>query len=360
MVSISIPRGIASRSDPFSGKVAKGGFIEGAPNPIFIAGLGGNLDTVTTAAISRDGNTIAWGMANGSIHLSRTGLVGRYIHGQGQRATPPAPVGTPLDNHFGIVTQVCFIEGSEIMVSAGLDGLVKIWDPTIGVVWASQDVGQLGQGRNDDVEALVARFSKLSNTLVLVAAGTRAGLTFIWTVDLKNRRTVDYRKVESLHALKDASLSVESLRIDPVKSAVLIQYSLDPSFHRVVWQNEGELQVTRFGHQEGFVSSITALHASFVEEPRKPIVTGGIVSINGQDTPATPVGEATESVTPLRRTFGGMSYIVAGDDQGRTFMWDWDEEASLDATVHPFRQLQGFETKVTSIEVTDLLILLGT
>lgn len=360
MVSISIPRGVASRSDPFSGKVAKGGFIEGAPNPIFIAGLGGNLDTVTTADISRDGNTIAWGMANGSIHLSRTGLVGRYIHGQGQRATPPAPVGTPLDNHFGIITNVCFIEGSEIMASAGLDGIVKLWDPASGVLWASPDVTQLGNGRVDDIETLAARFAKLSNNLVLLAAGTHAGFVFIWTVDLKSRTILDHRKVEAVHMDKDTGMPVERIQIDPAKSSVLIQYQFDPCFYRVGWQSEGDLRVTQFGHKDGFVSSITALSAVFVDEPKNLGITGGIVSINGQDTPATPVSDRAESVTPLRRTFGNMSYVIGGDDQGRTFIWDWDSEVRTGEAVHPFRQLQGFETKVTCIEVTDLLVLIGT
>lgn len=360
MISISIPRGIASRSDPFSGKVAKGGFIEGAPNPIFIAGLGGNLDTVTTAAISKDGNTIAWGMANGSVHLSRTGLVGRYIHGQGQRASPPTPVGTPLDNHFGIVTHVAFVDSSEIIASAGLDGVIKLWDPSAGAVWASPDVGQLGQGRADDIEAVSTRLAKLSNTLVLVAAGTRAGFAFVWTVDLKTRTAVDYRKIEPLHPVKDTILPIEAIRVDPAKSALLIQYQLDPAFYRVIWCSEGDLQVTKFGHEEGFVSCLTALEAVFVEETPKISVTGGIVSINGQDTPVTPVNESSEASIPLRKTFGGMSYIIAGDDQGRTFMWDWGADSSLGRDVHPFRQLQGFETKVTCITVTDLLIFVGT
>lgn len=360
MVSISIPRGVASRSDPFSGKVAKGGFIEGAPNPIFIAGLGGNLDTVTTAAISKDGNAIAWGMANGSIHLSRTGLVGRYIHGQGQRATPPTPVGTPMDNHFGIVTSVCFVEGSELMASAGLDGLIKLWDPANGVVWASPDITQLSGGRTDDIEVLSASFSRLSNHLVLLAAGTQAGFVFVWTIDLKNRTTLDSRRIDPVHKQKDTTVPVELVRIDSSRSAILIQYHLDPCFYRVDWESDGDLKLCQFGHQDGFVSSLTALNCVFVEEPKKVGTAAAIVSINGQDTPSTPAGESSDFAAPLRKSFGAMSYVVAGDEQGRTFIWDWDSTSAVGGAVIPFRQLQGFETKVTCIEVTDLLVLIGT
>jgi hypothetical protein len=59
MLSLSLARGIASRSDPYNGKVAKGGFIEGAPTPAF-AMLGVNAETVTCAAISKDGSAIVW------------------------------------------------------------------------------------------------------------------------------------------------------------------------------------------------------------------------------------------------------------------------------------------------------------
>lgn len=360
MVSISIPRGVASRSEPFSGKVAKGGFIEGAPNPIFIAGLGGNLDTVTTAAISKDGNTIAWGMANGSIHLSRTGLVGRFIHGQGQRATPPTPVGTPLDNHFGLVTSVCFVEGSELMVSAGLDSLVKLWDSANGLVWTSPDISQLAGGRTDDIEVFTAAFSKISNTLLLLAAGTHAGIVFIWTIDLKSRTALDQRKIDPMLFRKDTSTPVETIRIDSARSAALVQYQLDPCFYRVDWEGEGDMKIREFGHQDGFVSSLTALKSVFVEEPKKFGTAAAIVSINGQDTPSTPVSESSEAIAPLRKTFGGMSYVIAGDEQGRTFIWDWNSLPASSEAARPVRQLQGFETKVTCIEVTDLLVLIGT
>ena len=59
MLSISVPRGLASKSDPFSGKLLKGGLIEGAPMPAFAA-HGLNIGTVTCASISQDGNTLVW------------------------------------------------------------------------------------------------------------------------------------------------------------------------------------------------------------------------------------------------------------------------------------------------------------
>ncbi|KAL7010420.1 hypothetical protein EMMF5_000444 [Cystobasidiomycetes sp. EMM_F5] len=60
MLAVSIPRGIAARSDPFNGKVAKGGPIEGVPVPALLGAMLGNIDAVTCAAISSDGATIAW------------------------------------------------------------------------------------------------------------------------------------------------------------------------------------------------------------------------------------------------------------------------------------------------------------
>ena len=55
---------------------------------------------------------------------------------------------------------------------------------------------------------------------------------------------------------------------------------------------------------------------------------------------------------------GSLAYVIAGDDQGRTFIWDWN---SMDRDpVTPFRRMQGFETKDTSIAATDLIALIGT
>lgn len=59
MLSVSLARGIASRSDPFNGKVAKGGFIEGAPLPGFHL-MAAAADVVTRAAVSRDGAALVW------------------------------------------------------------------------------------------------------------------------------------------------------------------------------------------------------------------------------------------------------------------------------------------------------------
>ena len=58
LLSISVSRGIASKSDPFSGKVAKGGLINALSQPF--AGLGANEGPFTCAAISKDGEILAW------------------------------------------------------------------------------------------------------------------------------------------------------------------------------------------------------------------------------------------------------------------------------------------------------------
>lgn len=362
MISVSIPRGTASRSDPFSGKVAKGGFIEGAPMPVFIAGLAGNLDTVTTAAVSRDGNLLAWGMANGSVHISRTGLGGRYIHGQGQRAAAPAPVGSPLQNHMGPVTLMTFIEGTDYIVTAATDGIVKLWEPSIGCVWSSASMTpQVANGRPDEIEILAARTLKLCPPLAAIAIGTQAGSTFVWNIDLKTRSSLNHRKIDAIYAARDRILAVNFLSIDPSTSTLLIQYQNEHCFYRVEWQVEGDPKVTTFSHHEGFIGAINAIKTIFPEEIKLPSITGGVVSINGQDTPVTPIGVQQQQDTALpKKSFGGLAYVIAGDDQGRTFMWDWAAEPEAGDIVLPFRQLQGFETKVTSIEVTDLLVLIGT
>lgn len=325
MISFSLSRGTASRSDPYNGKVAKGGMMEGAPS-------GFGWETVTAAAISKDGGCIVWGMATGAINVSRTGLAGRFVHGQGQRASAASPLSKASENHAGIVTAVTFLGQSEIAATCGSDASVKLWDCTTGFVWSSSEVLHTADGRVDEPVLLTA--SSCSDGITL-ACGTRLGSTHMWKIDSKSWTTVSFHSTAGKGEIKQLLLDGTS---------VLVHYEGDEQFHRI---SRASKRV--FGHHEGFLGEITAVAADFQKSEQTK--TSAPISIDGK------VVSVVETSSATSLDFGRMAFVVAGDAQGRTFLWIWD--AGGEGFVRPVRQLQGFETKVTAIEITEVVILLG-
>ena len=327
MLSLSLTRGCACRSDPYNGKVAKGGMMQGAPE-----GFGFVADLVTAAAVSKDGATILWGMSNGSVHVSRTGLTGRFVHGQGQRAAAPTQLSKTHENHMGLVTAVSFLASSETVVTYGSDGTVKLWDCSSGILWSSQPIQSM-DGRPD--EAVMVRVSSNMSSIAVVC-GTKLGTVHLWSIDAKTWQTSEYRSTPGEGA-------VDQLMLDG--SAVLLHHEGDEHFYRLSAEGKQE-----YGHFEGYISEITAIGADFQRaEQVKPSAS---ITIDGK------IVTEVQSDGPASLDFGRMAFVVAGDDQGRTFLWNWDSE-HCQGVIKPIRRLQGFETKVTSIDITQLVILLG-
>lgn len=324
MISLSLQRGSASRSDPYNGKVAKGGVMDGAPS-------GFGWETVTAAAISEDGGCIVWGMANGAVNVSRTGLAGRFVHGQGQRASAAVPLSRTTDNHAGVVTAVTLLGGTEIAATCGSDAVVKLWDCTTGLLWSSS--GKLNEGRSHDFAKLAIAQSSDRITLV---CGTQLGAVHVWAVDAKKWKTVNYDTLSG-------SGSVKGLLVDT--DSVLVLRENSEHFLRL----GGTASNGIFGHHEGYISEITAIAADFQRVER--VRATASISIDGKILS----NEEVEAQSSL--DFGRMPFVIAGDSQGRTFVWNWDDET--DGLIKPLRRLQGFEAKVTAIGITEVAVLLG-
>lgn len=360
MLSISVPRGIASRSDPYNGKVAKGGFIEGAPAPAFLAGLGGNLDTVTCAAVSKEGSALVWGMANGSIHLSRTGMGGRAALGQGgQRNAVPIQLGTAFHNHFGIITAITFLGTTELFATTSTDGVVKLWDCAMGgCVWQSSEVMLVeGRGTDEGVVLSLDHAEFRSANAAFLAVGSRTGKILTWKIDLRSYTTISHKAL-SFPPGRGNAKAVQSLTLDGASGSLLAVYEDDDCFYRYGLLNRLSDDIISFGHEDDFLGRITAISTDFSANREGSPIPSTVVTINGSQRTDESIDDTADSKGPRQRTFANLSYVVAGDDQGRTFIWDWNAKSS--GVVMPIRQLQGFETKVTALEITDILVFVGT
>ena len=300
--------------------------MQGAPDGFGIAG-----DLVTSAAVSKDGGTIVWGMANGSVHIARTGLSGRFVHGQGQRGAAPVPLGRIPDHHMGSVIGVAFLGATEIIATCGLDGVAKVWDCASGALWSSQVMYSI-DGKTEEPSQIA-----ISTCVegITVACGSESGTVHVWVLESKSLSTIRYSSTAG-------EGSVRTLLLDA--ASVLVHHEGDEVFYRLSASSK-----QAFGHTEGYISEITAIAADF--QRLEQIKTSALISIDGR------VISEEEPNVPTSLDFGRMAFIVAGDDQGRTFIWNWDAEG--DGLIKPIRCLQGFEAKVTSIEITEPVILLG-
>lgn len=170
------------------------------------------------------------------------------------------------------------------------------------------------------------------------------------------------------------SSGVATLLVDARSQSLLVRYKGDARFFRRHLRENGTTTATVFGNGEGLISEITAVAIDFNGEDTPDEVksqSGGVTitvhpgyqqgesSAAPSSTVATKSGVATPTTTSRFAGFGSLSYIVAGDSLGRTFMWDWNAVEGVDGIVQPFKRLQGFEMKVTSIEINELLILIG-
>ena len=156
MLSSSTHHGIASRSDPFTGKVAKG-WVEAVMGEGLTFG-------VHTSAIDADGSKIVWGMANGDVRIS---LLSR--HGSNPRGLIRSVGFSNSDGHMGQVNDIAMPLGSSrggihaatraadslgqkiaklgeaahTFVTCGEDGVVKLWSSSKKKLLWSADVARV-------------------------------------------------------------------------------------------------------------------------------------------------------------------------------------------------------------------------
>lgn len=205
MLCASLSHGVASRCDPFTGKVAKG-FLDasGLVHAVGLAGVAmdpGSVD-VSSLCLEADATRIVWGFHSGAVamtNLARQGTNPRGAIRGVQFSSRASHVGPVLDiaMPFGTACggahsigrspekirqrQAMLGEASETFVTCGMDGSVRLWSPKKALpFWrgiAQQDLQASGAAGRPVPVARVA-FHVESGTIV--AATVNGDLT-LWT-----------------------------------------------------------------------------------------------------------------------------------------------------------------------------------
>lgn len=231
-----------------------------------------------------------------------------------------------------------------------------------------------------------------------VAVGMSTGAAYVWLgVELEGegegRKTGDDEQRE--FTVEVGETAVDNLRLDSASPLALFAHSIDAAvFHRFTFDSDAARQAT-FGHKKDHLGALTAFAFDFSPPPPLPAplavlqsTEGKVTSLTPHSSIATPVETPSSELPPSGSTssilsfassilstatdhrsedpaplfganlFGRRKIVVAGDAMGRTFAWDWEAEDE-GRVVEPRTMIQGFESKVTALEVTEAAVFVG-
>ncbi|PWN34306.1 uncharacterized protein FA14DRAFT_174002 [Meira miltonrushii] len=205
MLSASLAHGVASRCDPFTGKVSKG-FLD-ASGQVHAAGLAalaaeqGVLD-ISAVCLEADATRIVWGFHSGAVamtNLARQGTNPRGLIRGVQFSTRSSHIGPIMDIAMPFGTgaggahsierspekirqrQAALGDASETFVTAGMDGSVKLWSPKKAVpLWTdvAHQNKQASGPASRPVPVMRLAIHLESGTIV---AATSSGHLTMWT-----------------------------------------------------------------------------------------------------------------------------------------------------------------------------------
>lgn len=234
MLCSSTAYGVASRSDPFTGKVSKGyldvsGPVQGVP--LVTLGLG---PAVTALRLEADATRIVWGFQHGVVGMTtlarqgtnpRGAVRGSQFSARSGHVGPVTDIALPFGTAVGGAhslerspekvrqKQAMLGEASETFVTCGVDGTVRLWSPHRTVpLWKDvvhADTLADGTTKRPAIAIRVAIHLE-SGT---IAAATSEGHIKVWSsIDINGLLAIPTRTFEdSQNTLRTVSSAVQAI-----------------------------------------------------------------------------------------------------------------------------------------------------
>lgn len=406
MLSTSIAYGIASRSDPFKGKVARG-FVDAA-GVLNGAGIGNpNAEfspDVTALDIAHEASRLAWGFRDGTVALTLLTRQGSNPRGmirsvrfalRGAHAGPVNAIAFDLNKPGGERTQKARAnldeDVAETLVTGGEDGVVKLWTPLRALpLWVS---GLPATPATPGTPAAAIVKIDYDADRGIIVAGTRSGSVAIWTgvnahallaisshawddelsPELRSSSINDARAslVDQHRNVKrrdvvlpgDVAAPIDQVFLDAPGGSILVHREQDTClFHiglNVDDADEPFLTTLQPAGAEVAAGKITCLRADCS-------ASSGTRAPSSAPSPSVSavniLGPAPGSMRNLDAgAFAERRFVVAGTDDGKLLAWHLPSPSSSSppSSISPSFALDVHHTPLTSIDFSPHLFAIG-
>lgn len=377
--------GLARKSNPFTGIAVRNSTTLDASPTDNLGQAIAQFPLMLSTAVGSSGSKIVWGMEDGSLRVntvSNASLTERAWGGPGIRLIETA--------HGREITAIAFgkdargkdlyAEEADCFASVAADKVV-VWTlhqpslatPVGGIASLSaQQRAQLPRPRDQPVARLLwsaplplslpDRVSTLASTTpapypttlcfnlsrtsgeTAIAVGMSDGIVHVWAG--LNLAVAGRSLAERHWTLPAPSFNpVMHLFLDPhpFTPSLLVHHHSEHSFSRYHLSSDEPVR-TLFGAKTDHIGELTAFACDF-----------------GDAELRTTTGEEEELEGTSDGAFGSRKFVVVGDLQGRTFLFDWSAPVPTDkdTMLEPNSRLQGFSSKVTSLALGHGVVFVG-
>ena len=283
----------------------------------------------------------------------------------------------------------------DLWVSVGDDGAVGVWTtkepssapattPRLRVpgrmIWeaalpdrvVSAAAARAGDG---PAKGCIVAFDEAKAT---IAVGMTDGAVHIWTdifvfPDAVGVLSPSTSGAKFLSIPSSADSPVDFLALNG--PTLLVHLTSANSFCRVNISTTTPI-ITTFGHKADHLGLLTAFALDFTSPAPPPTLSvrlppptlrfptlafspaSGLPPSTSIESIDSLASLAPDELAPTGNAFGQRKYVVAGDAQGRVFIWDWEADETGEV-IEPRRMVQGFMSKVTALAVSDAAVFIG-